>query len=97
MNIRIVFIILLLLGGRAVAVGKLNVTAISAHRGHSTLECREIDSPFFLSRHPSTKGAMMVDLGGVSNASLSVIPPVFDNGLHNAPYAQSVLFIIVYY
>lgn len=87
---RIAFIAFTLLLSRIFAQVKLNVTAITAHGRHSTLECWEISSPFAISHHPSMVGGMIASLGDISNASWTVLPSGFDNGLHNAPYNQSV-------
>ncbi|KAK3934377.1 hypothetical protein QBC46DRAFT_399972 [Diplogelasinospora grovesii] len=69
----------------------LNLTAISAAHGSSTLECWQF-GPFSSSSTPGTTGALNLVLGDMSNASYSVIPPRFDGGLHNAPAPQLVFF-----
>ncbi|XXH05718.1 hypothetical protein Hte_012154 [Hypoxylon texense] len=45
----------------------LNVTAIGARDGSSTLECWQMDSPFDTSSQPGTSGTAMAMLSGVSN------------------------------
>lgn len=67
---------------------QLNVTAISARDGLSTLECWEVDSPFYISSDTATAGAMVSHLGNVSTLSWSVAPPGQYVGLHNAPCNQ---------
>lgn len=75
----------------AAAPLKLNVTAIGAQDGHSTLECWQLDSPFDVSDQPGTAGSAATSLGSAANISYSVLPASFDGGLHNAPYNQYVL------
>lgn len=41
-----------------VAQLQLNVTAVSARDGSSTLECWEVDSPFYMSSDTATAGAI---------------------------------------
>ncbi|KAI0398740.1 hypothetical protein F4802DRAFT_592232 [Xylaria palmicola] len=72
---------------------KLNVTAIGAHHGSSTLECWETDQPFDVSSEPGTSGSAQAQLGGVSTLSYSVLPSNFDGGIHNAPRNQWVVFM----
>lgn len=65
----------------------LNITAISAANGSSTLECWQLDN-FTVSNTPGTVGALSVFFGEASNVSYTVIPPRTDAGLHRAPAAQ---------
>lgn len=74
-----------------VAALKLNITAISARNGCSTLECWQLDAPFDLSDEPGTAGSAVTRLGNAANVSYSVVPPHFDGGLHAAPHNQYVL------
>ncbi|KAI2639245.1 hypothetical protein GGS21DRAFT_506685 [Xylaria nigripes] len=74
------------------AAMKLNVTAVSARYGASTLECWQMDSPFVVSDQPGTVGSAQVQLGNLANMSYSVLPGSFDGGIHNAPHNQWVLF-----
>ncbi|KAK3389695.1 hypothetical protein B0H63DRAFT_103156 [Podospora didyma] len=69
----------------------LNLTAIGAANGESTLECWRLD-PLVSSSTPGTAGALALFLGGMANATYTVLPPRFDGGLHNAPALQLVLF-----
>ncbi|KAI2632618.1 hypothetical protein GGS26DRAFT_591058 [Hypomontagnella submonticulosa] len=71
---------------------KLNVTAIGARDGLSTLECWQTDKPFNTSSQPGTAGTAIATLSNVSNLSYTIIPSDFDGGVHNAPYAQWVVF-----
>ncbi|KAH9892960.1 hypothetical protein F4778DRAFT_749022 [Xylariomycetidae sp. FL2044] len=71
---------------------KLNVTAIGAQDGSSTLECWQVDQPFNVSTEPGTSGSAQVTLGGVETLSYSIIPSQFDGGIHNAPHNQWVVF-----
>jgi hypothetical protein len=75
-----------------VASLKLNVTAIGAQDGSSTLECWQLDHPFVTSNEPGTSGSAQAQLGGVANISYSIIPSNFDGGIHNAPQNQWVVF-----
>ncbi|KAJ6443755.1 small secreted protein [Purpureocillium lavendulum] len=70
----------------------LNLTAIGASNGESTLECWQLDSPFKLSTGAGTSGALGLFLGDLSNATYTVLPGRFDGGLHRAPAQQFVLF-----
>ncbi|KAI0097212.1 hypothetical protein GGR51DRAFT_566758 [Nemania sp. FL0031] len=71
---------------------KLNVTAIGARDGSSTLECWQMDQPFNTSTQPGTSGSAMASLGNVSTISYSILPSQFDGGIHNAPQNQWVAF-----
>jgi hypothetical protein len=70
----------------------LNLTALTAAHGESTLECWQLASPFKQSSDSGTSGALLLPLGDVANASYSVIPARFDGGFHHAPTLQYVLF-----
>ena len=61
----------------------LNLTAISASKGESVIECWAVKS-----RPESFAAASNFYLGGVSNGTYSVIPPRTIVGMHNAPYAE---------
>ena len=65
----------------------LNLTAIGAANGESTLECWRL-GPFASSSVPGTTGALNLFFGNMSNATYTVLPPRFDGGLHNAPAIQ---------
>lgn len=67
---------------------KLNITAIGASGGKSTLECWQLDSPFVVSDTPGTRGSAATNLGNVTSFGFGVIPANFDGGLHNAPANQ---------
>lgn len=62
---------------------RLNLTAISTSNGASVLECWALKS-----RPASFAAASNLYLGGVANATYSVIPPRTVVGLHNAPYVE---------
>ncbi|KAJ2998465.1 hypothetical protein NUW58_g300 [Xylaria curta] len=72
---------------------KLNVTAISARAGSSTLECWQMDQPFNTSSQPGTAGTAQAPLGSVSSLAYSILPSNFDGGIHNAPQNQWVVFL----
>ncbi|KAJ6438362.1 small secreted protein [Purpureocillium lavendulum] len=75
------------------ARSSLNVTALSAADGESTLECWQLDARF--QPPPSetgTEGPQSVFLGDVSNGTYSIIPGGLDTGLHHPPAKQFVLF-----
>lgn len=71
-----------------VATLSLNVTAIGYQNGASTLECWEMDTPFYLSETPGIKGSAIVALGDVTSVSYVVTPPGLDGGYHNTPHPQ---------
>ncbi|RDA94576.1 hypothetical protein CP533_2451 [Ophiocordyceps camponoti-saundersi (nom. inval.)] len=77
--------------GTAVNPTSLNLTALSASMGKSTIECWQI-GPFVSSNRTGTTGSPSLFLGEVVNATYTVIPPNFDGGLHNAPAFQFVYF-----
>ncbi|KAI0839542.1 hypothetical protein F5Y06DRAFT_295568 [Hypoxylon sp. FL0890] len=89
---RILSQLALLLSLPLVSSLKLNVTAISARGGSSTLECWQMDKPFDISSQPGTSGAAVATLSSASNLSYIIIPPNYDGRLHNAPHAQWVVF-----
>lgn len=66
----------------------LNITAIGAQNGASTLECWEMETPFSTSTTPGINGSASVVLGNVTNLSYTVTPPGLDGGFHNAAYNQ---------
>ncbi|KAL9032075.1 MAG: hypothetical protein Q9180_006712 [Flavoplaca navasiana] len=71
----------------------LNVTAISAKNGVSTIECWRLAAPFRASSEAGVSGASLAQLGEAGNTSYTLIPPKFDGGLHNAPTVQYVAFL----
>ncbi|KAI1767828.1 hypothetical protein GGR53DRAFT_480841 [Hypoxylon sp. FL1150] len=71
---------------------QLNVTAIGARDGSSTLECWQMNTPFDISTQPGTSGSAVATLSSVSNLSYTIIPSNFDGGIHNAPHAQWVVY-----
>ncbi|KAI0204016.1 hypothetical protein F4808DRAFT_365928 [Astrocystis sublimbata] len=72
---------------------KLNVTAVGARDGVSTLECWQLDTPFDTSSTPGTSGSAFAALGNVSTISYTILPSNFDGGQHNAPENQWVIFL----
>ncbi|KAL8947388.1 MAG: hypothetical protein Q9222_006327 [Ikaeria aurantiellina] len=72
---------------------RLNVTAISAKNGTSTIECWQLSNPFKASADAGVAGASFAQLGKAGNTSYALIPPKFDGGLHNAPTVQYVAFL----
>ncbi|KAL5378259.1 hypothetical protein DPSP01_009192 [Paraphaeosphaeria sporulosa] len=70
----------------------LNITAIGAAGGRSTIECWQITRPFDTSTDPGTAGTKAQQLGDTTNLTLTILPPKFDGGLHNAPAVQYVAF-----
>ena len=67
---------------------RLNLTAISAKNGASTLECWQLTSPLTTSTQAGTSGAAFTQLGPTGNTSYAIIPAKFNGGLHNAPVVQ---------
>ena len=66
----------------------LNVTAISAANGASTIECWQLAAPFITSSTAGVSGAAFAQLGKAGNTSYAIIPAKFQGGLHNAPVVQ---------
>ncbi|RDA86139.1 hypothetical protein CP532_3053 [Ophiocordyceps camponoti-leonardi (nom. inval.)] len=77
--------------GLAVDPPSLNLTALTAYNGMTTIECWQV-GPFVSSNRTGTSGAPSYFFGEVVNATYTVIPPNFDGGLHNAPSFQFVFF-----
>ncbi|KAI9779115.1 MAG: hypothetical protein M1816_003738 [Peltula sp. TS41687] len=71
----------------------LNLTAISAANGASTLECWQLTTPFIVPTEPGIAGSAALPLGNVTSAIYAVLPPHFDGGLHVAPRVQYVAAI----
>ncbi|MCJ1330782.1 hypothetical protein MMC10_007469 [Thelotrema lepadinum] len=71
----------------------LNLTAISASNGLSTLECWQLTNLFTTSTQAGTAGTAVEQLGSASNASLTILLPNFNGGMHNAPSVQYVSFL----
>ncbi|KAK7984649.1 ATP release protein [Apiospora arundinis] len=80
-----------LLTATLASAAKINVTAVTASNGKSTLECWQIDAPFVVSTTAGISGTAIAQLGDVTNVDFSVVPPNFDGGLHNAPRNQWVM------
>ncbi|KAL1603599.1 hypothetical protein SLS60_005187 [Paraconiothyrium brasiliense] len=70
----------------------LNITAIGAADGRSTIECWQITRPFDISADPGTAGTKAQQLGDTTNLTFTILPPKFDGGIHNAPAVQYVAF-----
>lgn len=66
----------------------LNLTASSAVKGESTLECWQLSSPFTVSNQAGTAGSAVQQLGNAANASYAIIPARFNGGAHRAPTVQ---------
>lgn len=66
----------------------LNITAVGAQNGASTLECWTMDTPFSLATIPGIAGSASIILGNVTDFTYVVIPPGLDAGLHHAPVNQ---------
>ncbi|KAI1866718.1 uncharacterized protein JN550_007571 [Neoarthrinium moseri] len=77
----------------AVTALRLNVTAIGARDGRSTLECWQLETPFSQSTQPGTAGTAALLLSEATNITYTAIPSNFDGGFHNAPFYQWVVFI----
>lgn len=69
------------------------LTAISANsKKESIIECWQLCTPINISTQPGIQGAALQALGPVGNASVAILPPKFDGGLHNAPFNQYVTY-----
>ena len=85
-----ILVLLLHFGSTTLALN-YRLTAISANqKRESTIECWELCTPINISTQPGIQGAALQALGPVANASVAILPPNFDGGLHNAPYNQYV-------
>ncbi|KAI1075668.1 hypothetical protein F5B20DRAFT_573296 [Whalleya microplaca] len=82
-----------LLLGAAVTPYNLNVTAVTADKGSSILECWQLDVPFSPSTYVGISGSATAYLGSLANITYTVVPPHYDGELHNAPFKQWVVFI----
>ncbi|KAL9028551.1 MAG: hypothetical protein Q9196_003102 [Gyalolechia fulgens] len=71
----------------------LDITAISAKNGISTIERWRLASPFTTATEAGASGASFASLGPTENASYIVLPPHFDGGPHNAPTVQYVALL----
>lgn len=71
----------------------LNLTAISAANGESTLECWQLSTPFTVSNQAGTSGTAIDHLGDVANATFTILPARFNGGAHNAPSVQYVVTV----
>ncbi|KAI2630909.1 hypothetical protein GGR54DRAFT_176218 [Hypoxylon sp. NC1633] len=71
---------------------QLNVTAIGARDGASTIECWQLEQPFDISTDPGTSGSAVAMLSSAANMSYTVLPSNYDGGLHNGPHKQWVVF-----
>jgi hypothetical protein len=69
---------------------KLNLTALGADKGESTIECWQLDAPFTTSAGAGTAGALALNMGDLSNATYTILPSRFDGGFHQAPALQYV-------
>lgn len=66
----------------------LNVTAIAAKDGASTLECWRLAAPFVVSTGAGVTGAAFAPLAKAGDVSFGIVPAKYDGGLHNAPQVQ---------
>ena len=69
----------------------LNLTALSASDGASTLDCWQLSAPFVVSQEAGVSGAAIEQLGNLANGSFTVLPAKFNGGLHRAPAVQYVV------
>ena len=65
----------------------LNLTAISAKNGASTLECWQLSAPFAAVQEGKSTG-LVTDLGETGDTSYLFLEAGFTNGFHNAPAVQ---------
>ncbi|KAI9879906.1 MAG: hypothetical protein M1830_006573 [Pleopsidium flavum] len=93
MPVVFIIFILQLLTSTIAAPTFLNLTAISAVNGESTLECWQLSNPFTVSNQAGTTGTAVQQLGNVANASYAIIPAQFNGGVHCAPAVQYVAFL----
>ncbi|KAI0842020.1 hypothetical protein F5Y06DRAFT_258836 [Hypoxylon sp. FL0890] len=79
--------------GAAHAEQFLNMTTLTGRDNVSVLECWQLTTPFVKSDVPGVSGTQTLNMGDLSNATYTVIPPRFDGGLHRAPFKQYVWFV----
>ncbi|KAI9834670.1 MAG: hypothetical protein M1826_000072 [Phylliscum demangeonii] len=77
----------------AQAPSYLRLTALSAAKRQSTLECWQLTRPFLVSSTAGISGAAVAQLGATESASYGVLPAHFDGGLHRAPVVQYVVIL----
>lgn len=82
------FLILATAGARAVQARRLNVTAVGAANMASVVECWQTEAQFEWLGTPGSLGVSSVSLGDAANASLHVVAPGYDTGLHNPQVNQ---------
>lgn len=66
----------------------LDITAISARNGASTIECWRMVTPFVVTSQAGVSGVAFTQLGKTGNLSYAIIPAKYDGGLHNGPQVQ---------
>ena len=72
----------------------LELTSIVTKKGVSAFECWRLKSPFSTSSGAGTSGASTLNINDLANATYTILPPRFEGGVHNAPHAQCVVFLI---
>lgn len=77
-----------IISATAVRALYLNVTAIAAANNESTLECWQMDAPFWSPTNPSATGLAMTFIGEADSIMFGVAPPGLDSGLENAASNQ---------
>ena len=76
----------------AETTGHLNLTAIAAHDGRSSLECWQLTDSLISAPGPGgIAKTLMTELGPAGNVSWTVAPARTDLGLHNAASVLCVL------
>lgn len=88
MSLTFVLLILQLFATTIAAPSFLNLTAISAANGDSTLECWQLSDPFIVSNDAGTIGSAIKQLGNVANVTYTILPAKFNGGAHRAPAVQ---------
>lgn len=83
-----IFILIPLSSVRVFATRYLNLTTTAAVNNKSTLQCWQLSTPFTTSTQPGTVGSMAIQLGGLANATYSIIPAGTNSGAHNTPAVQ---------
>lgn len=66
----------------------LNVTAITAKDGTSTIECWRLAAPFVVSTGAGIMGAAFAPLANAGAVSFGIVPAKYNGGFHNAPQVQ---------
>ena len=72
----------------------LNLTALGARDGLSTIECWQLANPFQTTNQVGVPGTSQLPLGNITDMSYTVIPPKYFPDIHPAPIIQYVVLFL---